>query len=235
MERRLIIAIDGPAGAGKSTIAQRLADALGYTKLDTGAMYRALGLKALEQRVALDDEPALMDLAERSRIALQPTAEGGNRVLLDNVDVSSRIRRPEVSDAASRISVHPQVRVWMVDRQREMGRGGGVVMEGRDIGTKVFPNAEVKIFLEASPEVRAARRLLQDAGRLDDEAKLKAYAEEIRRRDERDRTRAASPLVPAPDAVLVDSSALSIDEVVSKVQELVRAKELDLNTPARME
>jgi cytidylate kinase len=233
--RRLIVAIDGPAGAGKSTIAQRVAQALGYTKLDTGAMYRALGLKAQEKGVSLEDEGALMELASRSRIELEPTTGGGNRVLLDGCDVSLRIRQPGISDAASRVSVHPRVRVWMVERQQEMGRGGGVVMEGRDIGTKVFPHAEIKVFLEASPEVRARRRLLQDDGSLEDGAKLKAYAEEIRQRDQRDRTRAASPLVAAPDAVLLDSSDLDIDQVVERVLELVRAKQRDLSTPAKME
>jgi cytidylate kinase len=232
--RKLTIAIDGPAGAGKSTIAQRLARILGYTNLESGAMYRALALKAIEQKLPLEDEEALVQLAEHSRIELEPTANG-NRVLLDARDVSQRIRQPDVSDAASRLSVHPRVRVWMVDRQREMGAGGGVIMEGRDIGTKVFPHAEVKIFLEASPQVRAVRRLLQEHGASTDPAQIEAVAEQIRQRDERDRTRTASPLEPAPDAITIDSSALSIDQVVDRVLELVRAKLRDLSTPARME
>jgi cytidylate kinase len=234
MRKQLTIAIDGPAGAGKSTIAQRVAKALDYTNLESGAMYRALGLKALEHGVSLEDESALLALASRSHIELEPKSTG-NLVLLDGLDVSQRIRQPEVADAASRVSVHPQVRVWMVDRQREMGRDGGVVMEGRDIGTKVFPHAEVKVFLEASPEIRATRRLLQQNGGSPDQARITEVAEEIRKRDERDRTRAASPLVVATDAVVVDSTSLTIDEVVERVLDLVRARERDLNTPARME
>lgn len=136
--RRLTIAIDGPAGAGKSTIASRLARKLGYVNLESGAMYRALALKAIDRDASFDDEDALVKLAENSRIHLEPTL-GGNRTLLDGKDVSSRIRERDVSEAASRISVHPKVREWMVARQREMGAGGGVVMEGRDIGTQVFP------------------------------------------------------------------------------------------------
>jgi len=222
MNRKLTIAIDGPAGAGKSTVAQGLAKALGYVNLETGAMYRAFGLKALEQGVSLESEPALLELAQQTRIELEPTPNG-NRILLDGKDVSQTIRQASVSDAASRLSVHPAVRRWMVEQQREMGAGGGVVMEGRDIGTAVFPRAEVKIFLEASPEVRAARRLLQE-GHPPDATAVRAMAEQIRERDQRDRTRAASPLVAAPDAITIDSSSRSIDGVIDRILTLVRAR-----------
>jgi CMP/dCMP kinase len=215
--KKLIIAIDGPAGAGKSTIASRLARKLGYINLESGAMYRALALKAIEWDVSFDDESAMRKLAERARIGLEPTV-GGNRVLLDGKDVSTRIRDRDVTEAASRVSVHPAVREWMVARQQEMGKGGGVVMEGRDIGTKVFPHADVKVFLDADPVVREQRRL--------DQNKIKgpsaqSMAAELRERDKRDRTRAASPLVPAEDAVLIDSTNLSEDAVLEKIEELV--------------
>src|SRR5512146_2592730 len=159
-KRKLIIAIDGPAGAGKSTIAARLARKLGYVNLESGAMYRALALKAIENDVSFDDEDALLALARNSRISLEPKLDG-NRVLLDRHDVSQRIRETDVTEGASRVSVHPKVREWMVARQQELGAGGGIVMEGRDIGTKVFPHADVKIFLDADPVVREQRRLQQ--------------------------------------------------------------------------
>jgi CMP/dCMP kinase len=218
--RKLTIAIDGPAGAGKSTIASRLARKLGYVNLESGAMYRALALKAIDRDASFDDEDALVKLAEHSRIQLEPTI-GGNRTLLDGKDVSSRIRERDVSEAASRISVHPKVREWMVARQRELGAGGGVVMEGRDIGTQVFPHAELKIFLDADPVVREQRRMEQQKIKGQVAANVAA---ELRERDRRDRTRAASPLVAADDAVVINSTALSEDEVLARVEDLVKQK-----------
>ncbi|HEX9111294.1 MAG TPA: (d)CMP kinase, partial [Terriglobales bacterium] len=211
--RKLIIAIDGPAGAGKSTIASRLARKLGYVNLESGAMYRALALKAIEWDTSFEDEEALLKLAHESRIALEP-AIGGNRVLLDQHDVSARIRERDVSEAASKVSLLPKVREWMVARQREMGIGGGVVMEGRDIGTKVFPDANLKIFLDADPVARERRRLDQQRVK---GAPAEAMAVELRERDRRDRTRAASPLVAAPDAVILDSTHLSEDQVLERI------------------
>ena len=219
--RKLIIAIDGPAGAGKSTIAARLARKLGYVNLESGAMYRALALKAVEWDISFDDESALVNLAHNSRIQIEPSL-GGNRVLLDGRDVSQRVREPDVTEAASRVSVHPGVRQWMVARQQEMGAGGGVVMEGRDIGTKVFPTADVKVFLDADPVVREQRRMKQQEVMPGPAAR--ALAAELRERDRRDRTRATSPLVPAGDALLLDSTKLSEDEVLQRVEELVQRK-----------
>jgi CMP/dCMP kinase len=219
-QRKLIIAIDGPAGVGKSTVAARLARKLGYVNLESGAMYRALALKAIEWDASFDDEDTLLKMAQDSTIILE-RAIGGNRVLLNGKDISSRIRERDVSEGASRVSVHPKVREWMVARQREMGTGGGVVMEGRDIGTKVFPDADLKIFLDADPVVREQRRM--------DQQKVKgksaqAMATELRDRDQRDRTRAASPLQAAEDAVVLDSTKMSEDEVLSRIGELVEER-----------
>jgi cytidylate kinase len=218
--RKLIIAIDGPAGAGKSTIAARLARKLGYVNLESGAMYRALALKAIEWDVSFDDEPALRKMAEQARIALEPTL-GGNRVLLDRKDVSARIREQDVTEGASRVSVHPRVREWMVARQQEMGKDGGVVMEGRDIGTKVFPHADLKIFLDADPVIREQRRMDQQHIK---GPSAESMAAQLRERDRRDRTRAASPLAAAPDAVVIDSTKLSEDDVLHQIEGLVQEK-----------
>ena len=217
--RKLVVTIDGPAGSGKSTIAARLARKLGYINLESGAMYRALALKAVEDGVPLDDADALQRLAVDTVIRLEPATDG-NRVLLDGRDVSQRIRRPDITLAASRVSVHPQVRQVLVARQRELGVNGGVVMEGRDIGTAVFPNAEVKIFLDADPSVRAERRVLQNASKSPEDAQR--VQAEIAARDQRDRTRAASPLVPASDAMILDTTRMSIDQVVEAAYDLVK-------------
>jgi len=218
--RKIVIAIDGPAGSGKSTLASLLARRYNYTNIETGAMYRALALKAIESGVSVEDGKALATLAGQSNIELVPHPEG-NRVLLDGNDVTDLVRRQDVTDAASKVSIHPPVREWMVQRQREMGVGGGIVMEGRDIGTKVFPDAEVKIFLDAAPEIRGTRRFQQSPAAAAQEASVVA---ELQARDQRDRTRANSPLVPAPDAVLIDSTYLTLDQVLARAVEMIDAK-----------
>jgi len=222
--RKLVIAIDGPAGSGKSTIAARLAKKLGYVNLESGAMYRALALKTMERQVSLDDGEALRQLAANTVIDLEPHGEG-NRVVLDGRDVSQRIREADVTAAASRVSIHPQVREVMVKRQRALGLGGGVVMEGRDIGTAVFPDADVKIFLDAEESVRAERRVVQIGPRSTEDTQR--VIAELAARDQRDRTRSASPLVAAPDAVHVDTTHKSIDEVVAEVEGIVKEVDSD--------
>jgi cytidylate kinase len=218
-DRRPIIAIDGPAGAGKSTVAKHLAAHFGLLNLETGAMYRAFALKGLRSGISPEDAAGLQHLAGTTAIVLEP-ASNGNRVLLDGVDVTGEIRDPEVTQAASRVSVHPAIRAWMVDLQREMGSRGGVVMEGRDIGTVVFPDADLKFFLDASPEARSQRRYEQ-AGSGAVVATPEAISKELRERDERDRNRAESPLRAAPDAVVIDSTRLSLDEVLARIEGLV--------------
>ena len=216
----LVIAIDGPSGAGKSTAGRVLAERLGYTFLDTGAMYRALALKALRGRVRLDDEGALGDLARHSLIEL---AEGGRGVRLDGSDVTAAIRTRDVSAAASRVSAHPQVRRQMVARQQEMGRRGGVVLDGRDIGTAVFPDADVKFYVDADPRRRAVRRQeeLAAAGTIAD---LDAIEQEIRDRDHADTTRPDSPLTRASDAILIDSSEAGVEDVVERMLAIIRER-----------
>jgi cytidylate kinase len=220
-----VIAIDGPAGAGKSTMAAHLARRFGFLNLETGAMYRALALKAIEHDLGFEDEADLLDLADQTRIALQPQREG-NVVLLDGVDVSRRVRDKDVTSAASQVSVHPKLREWMVEQQRKLGATGGVVMEGRDIGTVVFPDAEVKIFLDAAPEVRGNRRFRQALPGSEPEVAPVTEASiiaELKERDARDRNREDSPLRPAEDAVILDSTGLTLDEVLVKAEEIVRS------------
>jgi cytidylate kinase len=218
--QRPVIAIDGPAGAGKSTLAAHLARKFGFLNLETGAMYRALALKAINNDLDFDSEAELLDLAELTRIALRPQMEG-NLVLLDGVDVSRRVRDSDVTAAASRVSVHPRLRAWMVEQQRLLGAEGGVVMEGRDIGTVVFPDAEVKIFLDAAPEVRGNRRYRQ-SGPAQAEITEEAVILELKERDARDRNRAESPLRPAEDAVILDSTAMSLEQVLGAAEAIVR-------------
>ena len=217
----LVVAIDGPSGAGKSTAGRALAVQLGYTYIDTGAMYRALALKASRSGVSLDAEEALAALLRASSIQL---AEGGRRVLLDTHDVTTEARSRETSRASSLVSVHPGVRVEMVARQREMGKDGGVVLDGRDIGTAVFPDAEVKFFLDAEPAVRADRRLaeLRAAG---SDVSFDAIEKEVRERDYTDTHRAESPLQRAWDAIALDTTRLSHEEVVERMLAAVRARE----------
>jgi cytidylate kinase len=221
VRERPVIAIDGPAGAGKSTLAAHLARKFGFLNLETGAMYRALALKAIENDLPFDDEAVLMELAEYTRLALEPQAEG-NRVFLDGVDVSRRVRDVDVTEAASKVSVHPALRAWMVTQQRKLGERGGVVMEGRDIGTAVFPDAEVKIFLDAAPEVRGSRRFRQRGPERESKVTEESVLKELRERDARDRNRAQSPLRPAEDAVILDSTAMTLEEVLAAAEAIVR-------------
>jgi CMP/dCMP kinase len=218
----LIIAIDGPSGAGKSTLAKRLAKELGFVYLDTGAMYRALALKVLRQGIDLADDAGLEELIAATEIDLQET-NGNLAVLLDGLDVAAEIRTPEVSQMASKVSALRIVRARMLELQREMGWRGSVVAEGRDIGTVVFPEAEVKIFLDASANERARRRYneLQSAGRaVDYEETLR----EIEERDKRDSERDLAPLRKAEDALMMDSSSATADEVAAKVLSHIRTK-----------
>jgi cytidylate kinase len=219
--RNRIIAIDGPAGAGKSTIARHLARHFGLLNLETGAMYRAFALKALRAAVPLDQPAELEALAAETTITLEPGDEE-NRVLLDGEDVTGLIRNQLVTDAASRVSVCPVIRAWMVRLQQKMGANGGVVMEGRDIGTVVFPHADVKIFLDAAPEVRGQRRFdqLGPKSTMPPEDVIR----ELHLRDERDRNRANSPLKAAPDAVLLDSTEMTLEQAVAAAEAIVEKK-----------
>jgi len=225
MTRKLIIAIDGPVGSGKSTLARRVAAMLGYIYVDTGAMYRAVALKAMRNRLSTADEISqpLVALAGTARIDLR-AVDGSQQVLLDGEDVTAAIRTPDVAQAASKVAVNPGVRHVLVAEQRRAGQSGGVVMEGRDIGTVVFPDAHLKIFLTASPEIRAERRWREHQQK-GDAIDLARTLDEIHERDHRDRERATSPLVQAEDAVLVDSTAMEPEEVARLVAMLAREKE----------
>ena len=230
---KLTIAIDGPAGSGKSSVARLVSKALGYLYLDSGAMYRALALKALRRSISLQDEAELHKLAQETHIELKPPTAAQvaagikNRVFLDGEEVTQEIRTPEVAQAASRLATLAPVRAVLVAEQQRAGAGGGVVMEGRDIGTVVFPEAELKIFLEASPEVRAERRWKehQEKG---ESMTLAEVLDEVRERDKRDRERKVSPLVRAPDAVLIDNTAIDAAETARLIAMLARERETDL-------
>ena len=219
---KLIVAIDGPAGSGKSTVARRVAELLGYTHLDSGAMYRGVAWKALRDGVPLDSPEQLARLAESVRIDLVPR-DGKLRVILDGEDITDLIRTPEVSHAASVVAAIPGVRHPMVAEQRRAGAQGGIVMEGRDIGSVVFPHADLKIFLEASPEVRAERRLLelQEKG---EAPALHQVLADVHQRDRRDREREMSPLVRAPDAIVVDNTAMDAEETARVIVMCAREK-----------
>jgi cytidylate kinase len=213
-QKRWIVAIDGPAAAGKSTIARAIAQRLGFTYIDTGAMYRAVALWALRVGVDLDDLHRLEQLAKEARVEF--TAD--EAVLLNGEDVTAAIREPRISEAASKVSMAPGVRRAMREEQRRIGAAHSVVMEGRDIGTVVFPDAQVKIYLDAAPEVRAERRAAETGG------VAKEIAQEIAVRDHRDRTRTEAPLTQAPDAEYLDTTRLSPSEVVEAILKLVRAR-----------
>jgi cytidylate kinase len=215
----LIIAIDGPSGAGKGTVARAVAARLGYRHIDTGAMYRAVAWKALQQAIDLADDAAVTAIAEHATFGLDP-----GRVIIDGHDVSRAIRTPEIDTAATTVARHAAVRRTLVARQRTYGVNGGIVMEGRDIGTVVFPDADVKIYLDASPEERARRRAADPAHTSSKGAQLSEVATALAERDKNDSTRTASPLAVASDAIVVDTTGVPIESVIETVLTLIRAR-----------
>jgi cytidylate kinase len=229
----LTIAIDGPAGSGKSSVARLVAQMLGYLYLDSGAMYRALALKALHKEISLEEESRLVDLAKKTHIELRPPtpeqerAGAKNSVFLDGLEVTLAIRTSDVAQAASRLATIGPVREVLVAEQQRAGAGGRVVMEGRDIGTVVFPDAELKLFLEAAPEVRAERRWKEHLEK-GEQLTLAEVLEEVRERDRRDRERKVSPLVRAQDAVLIDNTAMNIEETARLVIMLAQQRDNEL-------
>ncbi|HTV23810.1 MAG TPA: (d)CMP kinase [Polyangiaceae bacterium] len=233
--RRLkpIVAIDGPAGSGKTTVSRLVAERLGYVVLDTGALYRTVALASSRAGLgpSSPELPSFCEqLVERGAIGLEPLPGGDARVRLDGEDVSREIRTPEISQRASEVSVVPGVRAALLDLQRKMGEGGGVVVEGRDIGSVVFPEAEAKFFLTASLERRAERRHTELSGATNAPT-LSSVLEQVVQRDRRDSERSASPLVQAPDAALMDSTHLGVEQVVARIVETVRRIEAELAAP----
>jgi CMP/dCMP kinase len=218
-DRPIIIAIDGPSGVGKGTVSRALASALGFTHVDTGAMYRAVGWAAIQRGLSLSDEAAVSALAADLRLAVE-----NSRVRVNDIDITRAVRTPEIDKAATAVARMPKVRAILVERQRGLARGRGVVMEGRDIGTVVFPDADVKIYLDASPEERARRRAI-DPAHTGGPAAVSDVATLLTQRDEIDRTRKASPLYAAADAVIVDTTDKNVDEVVREVLEVIAMKQ----------
>jgi cytidylate kinase len=216
LSKRLIVAIDGPSGAGKGTVARAVASRLGYRHVDTGAMYRAIAWKALQEGADIADEPAVARIGERAAFDLEQ-----GRVVIDGHDVAAAIRTPDIDRAAAAVARHPSVRKVLVARQRAFGEGGGIVMEGRDIGTVVFPDADVKLYLDAAPEERARRRAADPAHASSKTAQLADVATALAERDKSDSTRAVSPLTVAADAVVIDTTGVPIEGVIERVLALV--------------